>query len=271
MFFVCILHVLNLFVSCVRLPPLFPNLGQAEVVAGKPRPSTGEPLLGRKSRKRAGYRGGSIPCGVSRAEYPARSIPCACQIEGRMGKNNTILKFGMWPGKRSEARDSEALCGIVTQIKSWSLDQGHSCRFRWKTTSAGTGLSDQAETRANILVTQPSKQTQTLPMLQPLCVVIGPSTQAVHAALPMLFRKNRSRQEQRSMARFQTSARDCIFQTSFVLHGRAYRDTQNWHQTRNCFYFAKTKWVSVWICFWSRLGWGRSCENKSILFVQFCK
>jgi hypothetical protein len=158
MFFICILHVLNLFMSCVRLPPLFPNLGQAEVVAGKPRPSTGEPWLGRKSRERA--------------EYPVRSIPCACQIEGRMGKNNTILKFGMWPGKRSEARDSEALCGIVTQIKSWSLDQGHSCRFRWKTTSAGTRLSHQAETRANILVTQPSKQTQTLPMLQPLCVVI---------------------------------------------------------------------------------------------------
>ena len=110
--FICILHVLNLFMSCVRLPPLFPNLGQAEVVAGKPRPSTESRDL---AENLANVR--SIPCGVS---------PCACQIEGRMGKNNTILKFGMWPGKRSEARDSEALCGIVTQIKSWSLDQGHS-------------------------------------------------------------------------------------------------------------------------------------------------
>lgn len=72
MFFVCILHVLNLFVSCVRLPPLFPNLGQAEVVAGKPRPSTGEPLLGRKSRERAEYPVRSIPRGVSRAHAKLR-------------------------------------------------------------------------------------------------------------------------------------------------------------------------------------------------------
>ena len=42
--FIRILHVfLNLPRSCLRFPPLFPTLSQAEVVAGKPRPSTGEP------------------------------------------------------------------------------------------------------------------------------------------------------------------------------------------------------------------------------------